>query len=154
MNTTCNYLEDGIKIADDARVDESSISTGIICRTHVASLGGGKPYINGDSSALLSLHSLWARLHTYCPLLVWILLLLPLPNLPSIASLGANMVILLRLSILWFCILIITFLVFLCVLLLPILIMFVMLVCHESTVAIVWSTHNIVLFLVNHCIEF
>ncbi len=42
MNTTCNYLEDGFRIADDIRVDKSSISTVIISRMYVASLGGGK----------------------------------------------------------------------------------------------------------------
>ncbi len=42
MNTACNYLEDGIWIADDVRVDESSISMAvIISRMYVALLGLG-----------------------------------------------------------------------------------------------------------------
>ncbi len=43
MSTTCNYLEDGIWIADDVRVLESSINMAVtISIMYVASLGLGK----------------------------------------------------------------------------------------------------------------
>ncbi len=110
MNTICNYLEDGIWIADNVSVEESSISIAvIISRTYVASLG------------LREISILWRPLCSHCVSLQMLSTpntclqkgysVLLIPNLPpsSPPRPGCESVILLRSSISWRCIQFITF---------------------------------------------
>ncbi len=108
MSTTCNYLKDGILIADDIRVLESSISMAVtISRMYVALLGLGKISI------------IW-RPHLSCCVSLWMLSTLNtfkrtgysfllIPNLPpsSPPCLGCGSIILLQFSISWHCIILI-----------------------------------------------
>ncbi len=95
-------LKEAIQIADNARVDECSVSTSIFCRLYVASVGGGKHFIIwrlfGPAFVTLPLSTSAHISSTLCVqnliITFFVCLLLPLPNFPSSASLGDNMVVL------------------------------------------------------------
>ncbi len=108
MSTTCNYLEDGIWIADDISVLESSISMAVtISIMYVASSGLGKnsiiwrPLISCCVS-LRMLSSLNRFKRTGIPVLL-------IPHLPPSSSpcLGCGIIMLLQLFISWHCIIIV-----------------------------------------------
>ncbi len=102
MSTTCNYLEDGIWIADDVRVVESSISMGVTISIIYVTLSGlGK--ISIIWRPLFSrFDSLWmlSTLNTFKWMGIPFLLIVNLPP-SSPPRLGCGIVILLQLSISW-----------------------------------------------------
>jgi hypothetical protein len=155
MNTTCNYLENGIWIADDIRVEESSISMAvIISRMYVA------------SSRLGEISIIWRPLCSHC-ISLWILstlnmflqtgyLFLLIPNLPpsSPPCLGCGSIILWLLSISWHWIQLIWFIPLVLILALLLQHAFVIFATAESTVVVCGQSTApfLILILVDHCI--
>jgi hypothetical protein len=145
MSTTCNYLEDGIRIADDIRVLESSISMAVtISIMYVASSGPRKISI------------IWRPLFSHCVSLRMLSTLntfnrtsipfLLIPNLPpsSPPRLRCGIVILLQLSTSWHHIILVYLLQIVFVILATAELTFV--VCGQKTAQFV------IVFLVAHCI--